>query len=146
MHFEKIQGVGEGIHPLITLKLKKSTRTLDFQSNEPILKFLQLPFLYKLYICLGHNLQLLPWGQWGRGCYPQRQFPDLLTMLNNMAILKFDWIGVGKWWCVHSYSFAFSKFISDAFHENTRCVCWGGGCIHPLIILNLKVDSRTFDY
>ena len=39
---------------------------------------------------------------------------------------------------------ATSKFLSDAFQENTRCV--GDGVIHPPISLNLKKDNRTSDY
>ena len=37
-----------GIHPLITLNLKKGTRTSDFQSNELPPKFIRSPFPYKL--------------------------------------------------------------------------------------------------
>ena len=41
---------------------------------------------------------------------------------------------------------AISKFLSDAFQENMRCVCvWGGG-IHPPTTLNLKQGMRMSDY
>ena len=49
-----------GIHPAITLNLKKGTRNSDYQSNEPSPKFIRSPFLYKPYMPPGHNLQSLP--------------------------------------------------------------------------------------
>ena len=54
--------VWEGIRPLITLNLTQGTRTSDFKPNEPILKFLRSPFLYKLDLPQGYNLQPLAWG------------------------------------------------------------------------------------
>jgi hypothetical protein len=36
-----------------------------------------------------------------------------------------------------------TKFLSDAFRENTRC---GRGDTHPLITLNIKKDTRTSDF
>ena len=53
------------IHPPITLNLRKGTRNSDYQSNEPLLKFIQSLFLYKPYIPPGHNLKPLPWGMGG---------------------------------------------------------------------------------
>jgi len=53
------EGVG---YPLITLTLKKGTRASDYQSNENPPKIIRPPFLQKLYMPLGHNLQNLPRG------------------------------------------------------------------------------------
>ena len=57
----EIQGVcvGEGIYPLITLNLKKGTKTSDYQSNGPNPKFLGSPFLYMPYMPPGDNLTTL---------------------------------------------------------------------------------------
>ena len=55
----------EVIHPLITLNLKKGTRTSDYRSNEPFPKFIRSSFLYIPYMPPGHNLQPLPRRSWG---------------------------------------------------------------------------------
>ena len=59
VHFGKIRGVRD-IHSPITLNFKKDTRTFDYQSNEPPMKFIRSPFLYIPYVLPGHNLQPFP--------------------------------------------------------------------------------------
>ena len=72
MYFRIIQGarIVPCIHPLMTLSLKRATRTFDYELNEPPPKLIWSSFLYTPYKSPGHNLQLLSWGLW-RCCHPQ---------------------------------------------------------------------------
>jgi len=45
--------------------IKNGTNPFNFQSNEPVLKFLRQRLLQKPYMPPGHNLKHLPQGLWG---------------------------------------------------------------------------------
>ena len=59
IYFGKTRGMGRGIHPPITLNLKKGTGTSYYQSIEPSQKFILSPFLHIPNMHPGHNLHPL---------------------------------------------------------------------------------------
>ena len=93
------------------LTIKKGARTLNFQSNEPLLKFLRRPLSYEVpyskgkkiinstlcqyrsYMPSGHTLKPLPRGLWGSVFLKNVFSIWKSTMLNKMAIWKF-WLDV----------------------------------------------------
>ena len=85
--WENIRCVCEegGIHLLVNLNLTKGTRNYQYQSNEPPLKFTGSSFLY---MPLGYNLQLLPWGLWGGGGHSQRHNFKTLNYVDKMTVSK----------------------------------------------------------
>ena len=93
-----MEGEG-GCCPLISLTLKKSTRTSDYQSISPLRSIYHHPF-YKNLI----SLQNIAYNPGPEGCggivSSKTQFPDPSITLNKLAISKFlidyVWVNDGR--------------------------------------------------
>ena len=93
----EVWGVGGGIQSHLTLNLKNYSRTSDYQSKEPLPKFIPSCFIHIPYIPPAYNLQPLLWGPWGWVIFKDIVFGPFNYVKQN----GYYKIGLGvfvKWW------------------------------------------------